>query len=121
MKACSPAMSTASNMKIATPSGSSAQEMTVFPGEHAELAAYERDQQVAGEQVGPQPDGERDQAQEVGEDLDRVDQKADPAPDVRHQALDVTERTVRADALVGEGTNTTSARISGKATFVSAA
>ena len=32
------------------------------------------DQQVTGEQVGPQPDRQREQAQEVGEDLEREDQ-----------------------------------------------
>src|ERR1700722_19402893 len=71
-------------------------------GEYPELAAHERDQQVTGEQVGPEPDGERDQPQEVGQDLDRVHEESDPSADLRHQALDVAERAVLLDALVGE-------------------
>ena len=46
-------------------------------GEYPELATHERDQQVTGEQVGPESDGERDQPQEVGQDLDHVDQVLD--------------------------------------------
>src|SRR5690349_20961854 len=40
------------------------------PEQHREAAAHEEEQQVPGEDVGEEPDGERDQAGEVGDRLD---------------------------------------------------
>src|ERR1700744_6154957 len=72
--------------------------------EHAELTAHERDQNMARQQVGPESDGQRDQPQEVREDLDHEDQRLDRTGDAaRHQALDRTDEPVMGlDPLPGE-------------------
>src|SRR5579875_2994758 len=72
--------------------------------EHAEFAAHERDQHVAGEQVGPEPDGQRDQAQEVGEHLDHEDHRLDRPVQTGGQeaAEEADDAVVRPVALIAE-------------------
>ena len=64
-------------MKIATPSGSVNQAEDLEAEQHGEAAGHELDEHVAGEDVREQPDGQRDQPQEVREQLQREDHDQD--------------------------------------------
>src|SRR3990170_4490695 len=68
--------------------------------EDEDQAEHHEDEHVAGQHVGEESDGERDQAHELGDHLehgDRPDQHLRDAP--RDPALDVLDRAVVANAL----------------------
>src|SRR3954470_15193892 len=72
--------------------------------QHDEAAAHEEDQQVPGEDVGEEPDAQRDDPHEVRDDLDREDRPARRALDAgRHPAREVLGWALGADALVVVG------------------
>ena len=96
MKACSPAMRTASNRKRITPRGRVSQARSCSPRSTARLPAMKSISRWPAKQVRPQPDGERERPQhEVGEHLQREDQDQHrPTDALGDQALDVPDGTV---------------------------
>src|ERR1700729_1142852 len=74
------------------------------PEQHRESAGHEQDDQVAGQDVGEESDGQGEQPHEGGDDLQRKDQQQDrPADAARDQALEITDRALGADADPVEG------------------
>src|SRR6266508_2909238 len=72
--------------------------------EHEHEADHDEDQHVAGEHVGEEPDGERDDPHELRDHLERDDQDQRHLRRLRDPALEVADRTVEANPLdVREG------------------
>src|SRR3954454_12696437 len=71
------------------------------PEQHDQAARHEEDEQMAGEDVGEESDAQRDDPDEVRDDLDREDRDAGGALDAgRDPRLQVADRALRLDALV---------------------
>ena len=70
MNACSVATRPTSKRKRATPNGQREDAERLEPEQHREPAGHEQDDQVAGEDVGEETNGEREQPHEVREQLE---------------------------------------------------
>src|SRR3954451_11609094 len=69
--------------------------------QHDEAAGHEEDEQVPGEDVREQSDAQRDDPDEVRDDLDREDRDARRPLDAgRDPRLQIADEALRADALV---------------------
>src|SRR3954454_1368062 len=83
--------------------GDEAQDDRAADGEveqHDEAAAHEEDQQVAGEDVREETNGEADEPDEVGDDLDHEDRGDRRALHTgRHPGLEVADEALGPDAL----------------------
>ena len=79
MNACRVATRPSSKRKRITPSGSVKTPSGLEPEQHGEAAGHEQDDQVAGEDVGEETYGEREQAHDVRHELEDEERDA-PAP-----------------------------------------
>jgi len=68
--------------------------------QHGHVAGHEIDQEVPRQQVGPQSDGQREQPQEVRDDLQGVQEDQHASADARRdQARDISLEPLGAEAL----------------------